>query len=461
MPVISTWEDVEAAFGTLEQLTEAEQKLIKAALNGTECTLGEGDQRGQRPARAKVTSQRKIRAEILRYLILGGCPRARVADWGVRLTGAFIEGRLDISHAATNGATKLAHCRFSDAFDAHQSEFRNLDLTGSKMHALELQGSLVHGDLLLKDIHVTALTSLSGATIEGQLDCAGATFDAEGRDAFDAQDMKVSQGFFWRGVTISDGCVDLTMARVGALSDEVDCWPPRNQLFLDGFVYDRIAGATTDPKARIEWLKKGTSYNDTFHPQPYTQLAKVLQDLGHDADARQILVRREHKLREHERSIASPILRPLLFARDWLLQRVVGYGYLPFRSIGVLVGLIVLTWIPAYFAWDEGSMAPNAAPIIVSPEWKAFAGDPNIPNPALCWSKAVPGKDWESFHSFAYAADVVIPIINFGQTDAWAPSTERGQWGWHLWWMQWMFTLLGWIVTALGAAAISGFVSRD
>ncbi|MFV1593971.1 hypothetical protein VWZ88_15560 [Phaeobacter sp. JH20_36] len=55
----------------------------------------------------------------------------------------------------------------------------------------------------------------------------------------------------------------------------------------------------------------------------------------------------------------------------------------------------------------------------------------------------------------------MVPIIDFGQTEAWAPSTTRGPAGVILWWARWAFTLAGWIVTALGAAALTGIIRRE
>ncbi|MCV2865600.1 hypothetical protein OE647_12780 [Defluviimonas sp. WL0075] len=56
---------------------------------------------------------------------------------------------------------------------------------------------------------------------------------------------------------------------------------------------------------------------------------------------------------------------------------------------------------------------------------------------------------------------MVVPILTLGQTTAWAPSTNRGAWGRVLWWARWVLSSAGWIVTALGAAAITGIIRRD
>jgi hypothetical protein len=55
----------------------------------------------------------------------------------------------------------------------------------------------------------------------------------------------------------------------------------------------------------------------------------------------------------------------------------------------------------------------------------------------------------------------VVPILDLGQTDAWAPSKDRGPWGWWLWWMRWVLAAAGWVVTGLGVAAVTGVMQRN
>lgn len=69
--------------------------------------------------------------------------------------------------------------------------------------------------------------------------------------------------------------------------------------------------------------------------------------------------------------------------------------------------------------------------------------------------------DWDTFNRYGYAADLVIPILDLGQTDAWAPSKDRGDWGKALWWGRWVLAALGWLVTGLGVAAITGIMQRS
>ena len=310
---------------------------------------------------------------------------------------------------------------------------------------------------------MTGEVVLSGTRVEGSLHLDKTVLSNSTGHALNGQRMRIDQALVWKDVEVRDGKVSLNGAHVGELDDHPDDWPAAEALLLDGFTYDRIKGKVSNTPERRRWVENGSYFDEEFRPQPFTQYAKFLRETGHDADARRVLFRREYLLRRHERARWSAFWRQWRGLWDGLLRRVIGYGFAPFRSMWWLGGLILATWIPAYLAWSDGSMAPNSGPIMVSEEWAFHAAKGRLhePNPAAAWSAGVPGKDWESFSSFAYAMDVVIPIINFGQTDAWAPSTERQFWGRFLYWWRWVMTIAGWIVTALGAAAITGYVSRD
>lgn len=152
------------------------------------------------------------------------------------------------------------------------------------------------------------------------------------------------------------------------------------------------------------------------------------------------------------------------------LHRTVGFGYAPHYSIAVLAVLIFLAFLLALAAWNEGSFAPNSDVILTSPAWTEIAAqgcvvanEPGcLQNPAAAWSaKNAPGMDWDSFNAIAYAADLVVPLIDLGQTSAWAPSKDRGWWGMFMWWGRWLFIIAGWVVASLGLAAVTGFVQKN
>lgn len=329
---------------------------------------------------------------------------------------------------------------------------------------------------------------MNGAQIGGQLACDVAVLDGKGATALQAQRRRVEQGFIWRNVTITSGRVGLTAAHTGDLVDDITWWPAGpDMLGLEGFTYHRIDSTSpTGATRHLRWLENGAVFKGTLSPQPYTQLAKVLSGMGHDCDARQVLIERERLMAQTFRKdravipdgdVKTGILslwRDLLNIghRFWdsVSYHIVGYGYRPFNSAIALTLLFTITVFLANRTWNECSFAPNSDVIITSSGWMALVArdcDPDptegcLPNPANTWSSfRQDGLDWDSFNRYGCAADLVLPILDLGQTDAWAPSKDRGDWGWWLRWLRWVLSGLGWIVTGPGAAAVTGIIKRD
>ena len=159
----------------------------------------------------------------------------------------------------------------------------------------------------------------------------------------------------------------------------------------------------------------------------------------------------EHKWAKY---LFSAVIEPVL-------KYVVGYGYRPARALFVSSLLVLLLGWFFGKAWDAGDMAPDAAPILISANWIS-ATETYPDNPAKFWSSpGQAGQDYETFHSYAYAADLLVPIVNLGQESAWAPSTSRSPWGWHGWWIRWFAKVAGWVITALAAGALTGMIRSD
>ena len=408
-------------------------------------------------------------AQIGRQFSAIGAQLKSSQDFSLNLQGAHVQGPIflhpTLAKSQANVETPFSSegcVSFSRAtIGALYAEHINLRATHYN-DVLRAPNMTVKGDVRLANATVQGEVQLAGARIEGNLDCDKASFTNADGHSFNAQRARVEQAFIWKNVTHLAGKVSLNGAHVVELDDDPQAWPGKETLLLDGLTYNRIKGKVSTPPERRKWLEDGSYFDGEFRPQPYTQYAKFLRETGHDDQARKVMLEREDRIRRQERSEITGLWRYWRQFWDGLQKHVIGFGHQPFRSVIWLMLLIVATWIPATLAWEEGSMAPNSGPILVSESWQDSARSADTAgNPAAIWSQSVPGKDWESFNSFAYAMDVVIPIIDFGQTDAWSPSTERKWWGQQLWWWRWLMTLFGWIVTALGAAAITGIIRRD
>ena len=56
--------------------------------------------------------------------------------------------------------------------------------------------------------------------------------------------------------------------------------------------------------------------------------------------------------------------------------------------------------------------------------------------------------------------DVVLPIIDFGQDDAWRPNS-RASWGWLGESLRWGFIATGWALASIFVAAFTNLIRRD
>lgn len=136
MSTIRTYADIEKL-----TLTSAEKKFIADCKAGKETVLGDGT------LPAEANDDCEVRADLLRYLITGGCAKCKLHDWGVRLRGAFVRGKLDLSFATAKGMTRLVNCRFDAKVEALQARLEFLNLGGSHLPGLNAQGAKVTGNV--------------------------------------------------------------------------------------------------------------------------------------------------------------------------------------------------------------------------------------------------------------------------------------------------------------------------
>lgn len=525
---IRTYADIETARAAGE-LTSAEEKLITSSKLGRVCRFAYGPH----------PNPPTIGADLLRYLITGGSDGCVVHDLGVQLKGAYVPDLLILNYAKAKGTTNLDHCHFEQKIYAQYCHFNTLSLQGSALQqGLNAQGAVIVGSVFLRegfsakgcvDLNSTKIggqltctggqievtegnalnaqsaqiagevflsanfsaigrVNLGGAKIGGQLTCRHGTFHAVDDLALDLQGTRAAD-FFWENVTEISGELDLNGAHFDALVDDPESWAKVTDLSLISLTYTHIPNPG-DTAKRLDWLGKGHEMNGEFSPQPYTQLAKVLREMGHDRDARQVLLAKEERLAqaEKQRSLdriaalkaqhAKPAFREQsqqaqqngqvelaklqeekFFTTLWsgTLRRLVGYGYKPRLIFYWTGGIILAMAVLSSLTYRLGGMVPNAPVVLLSDEWGRAVIEFN---PAEAWLATDAGQHYETFGALAYAADVFIPLVPLGQEVAWAPTTAT-RLGTVLWVLNWLVKLAGWFITALGAAAIAGVIRRE
>ena len=452
--------------------TEAEVRLIRACQAGETCSLSD-----TRPTEA--TDANTVRAELIRFLFLGGTPDCGLHESGVWVKGAWISGQLDLRFAKGRGRLALDRCHFEEEPYLEHCELIQLSFEESLLPGLYAPRLAVQGSLFLRDAVVTGDLHLTGACIGGQLNFKGANL--RGSDAFQGQALNAGQLVFTELMDVC-GRVSLGFANIGDLTDDFLSWEKiaEKRLDLDGMIYARYFDAPLDVPERLRWLEKGAWFGDTFSPQPYTQLAKTLVSMGHNRAARSVLFEREKLLSEIRASKDQDKLGKLLESKDqtkradifkaWLRYRfwktmgqisrvLVGYGHRPQLALVSAAGAVAVSALLYFLAWRAGAIVPDSDVVMTSWQWEqAMALRPDAPS--LEWQGMEAGTHYETFNAGAYALDIFLPLIELGQDAAWASTTATG-FGTIVWVYTWGLQLFGWLVSALGLAAITGIMQRD
>lgn len=417
----------------------------------------------------------------LRGLYFSGCALAGLSadnahfDGSLFLRGeSLVEGDLSLAGARIDGDLQLCGCTlrtpgqdavFAPSLDVDGSVFLGNYPYSNDVTTLEADGALffssaeVANDMFVTNCAVAPRQDLPVNQVFSSSEEHGADI------ALSVARARIGGILYFKDNQIARGTVSLAGANARRLRDEAAGPGASYRLRLDGFTYDDFSRhSDTGLAARLEWLERRPR-DTAFTAQPYEHLARVLMHMGHRSDARTVLMRKEQIIRREDRRIAWAQGRRIRFSvalvGDAVMRFAVGYGYRPGRVLALALLMVLGLGLFFQATWRAGDMTPNAAPILISKDWIA-ATESHPDNPGAFWSQAGrAGQDWETFQPFAYAADLVIPIVSLGQEDAWAPSTSRSDLGRVAWWIRWFAKAAGWIITALGAAAVTGAVRQD
>lgn len=553
-----------ASFTRFEPLGEAERALVEGIGNGSIDRMGDGDLPDAGDARNSV------RAELIRALLLGGTDVPAMHEKGMRLSGAWITGTLDLEGCRIPSDIGLLDCRFEATPVLRSAVIDTLSFDGSELPGLAadrlqargdllfraatlsgpiaLRGARIGGDLvfdgatldhpdercldaerisvqggaLIRGARIRGALALPGSRIGGHLDLLGSTIERPAGVAVDANSVSVGgdvvlrhatiagtfllqtarvggdidlsgarvsrpgeiavnldrtsavSAFFLREGAAIEGALSLTGAQLGAMVDDPACWPAAGELLLNRCLYGAFLGAPADARLRLEWLARQAParWGEDFWPQPYEHLAKVLREMGHDEDARTVLVEKERLSRDARRQrTRSPVRRLLLRSSDMLLGLTTGYGRHP---------LVALTWMALLWVLGAGlysyldsqnAIRPNSPVILRTPEWtlcgypqgeKVFLASLDLVREGLaepgqaqlaCFRNQPEAEAYPKFNAVMLSAEAIIPGMGAGQKDTWSPDT-RVPIGYFGKWFAYFQTLAG---LALGLLAVAGF----
>lgn len=273
-----------------------------------------------------------------------------------------------------------------------------LNCTGGRFEnpgadALAADGLRVKGDVFLDEVHVTGEVRFLGAEIGGAFVCTGGQFENPSGNALNIVNADIRREFLFRNLDQRPtGLVDLSHAKVGQLCDDQTSWPERGSLVLEGFVYEMLAlDAPRAAEERLCWL----GLQREFRTQPYEQLATVLRRMGEDRKAIRVLVQKNWEIGRRERA----------GNRGWLANRFLWittrYGYNPAYALLWLLGVVVLGYFEAHFAYRLGMLMPSG-----------------LPAAGVLAQLKLPASECPKFHASLYAVDALLPL-DLGQQSQW------------------------------------------
>lgn len=190
-----------------------------------------------------------------------------------------------------------------------------------------------------------------------------------------------------------------------------------------------------------------------FNPQPNEQCATVLKKMGHEADARQILI-----AKEEDRAKSIPLLSP---ARLWhFIKRItIAYGYKPWRALFWSFFLVIVSACIFHQGRESSLLRPTQKDMVTNETPDLLEVDPNYP----------------AFNPLLYSLDEFLPIINLRISDHYLPDANRGRvlldrtllhqrvvvtTGTLLRWWLWIHILTGWTLTTLVVAGLTGIIRK-
>ena len=383
-----------------------------------------------------------------------GSPEHRpfVAMGEVRLLGAKLGGSL-----ACNGARLTA---------------------GETGMALNADGLEATGTVFLRGLEATGEVRLPGAKLGGDLDCNGARLTAakspqtgERGKALNLQGARVTGVLFLRdGATVS-GVLVLTEADIGTIVDDPGCWPKAGDLVVDGCRYGAfVGGSPVDARRRIDWLllQPKSHLDSDFRPQPWEECARVLRAMGHEADARAVLIEKEKRQRKarRDRLRREHLYEDAAWFSFWdaLMGITTRYGRQPLLAFAWLAGLILLGLGVFEGARNAEALKPNDSIALRSAEWvdcvpgaERYSGEGSQ---LACFLEQPEGRGYPAFNPLVYSADALLPIFDLGMQEYWVADENTG-FGQGARVYLWVHVTLGWALSLLAVAGFSGLIRTD
>lgn len=374
--------------------------------------------------RSVVTGRlRLVMAHVTGEFTMNGTTLVNPSDWTLFAGGLTVDGGFFCRHGFTSqGGMRLVGAHLNGGAFLDGAAFA----AGGK-NALVADNLKVEGRMICDGLTADGALRFPGARIAGDFSWVGAIVRSRGSIALDFRRLVAEELILTLAEPVC-GMVNLENVRVSVLCDDPMTWPL--DLRLDGLVYDSLisvaergandrevqryltdsadtSAAFTPAKDRLVWLhRNGAGYR----PQPFEQLAAFYRSVGHDDEARKVLLDKQ-RFRRTTQKFGGKLWSYLL---DWS----VGYGYRPWLAAGWLAALV--TTGSLVFAW---------------------------------WPPSPVNSTAANFNSLVYTINLLLPVGQFVQPDQWNPGgAER--------WFSYTLVGLGWLLATTIITGVTRVLNR-
>lgn len=419
----------------------------------------------------------------------------------------FATGEVNLCGAKISGMLNCKNGRFLNAQN-------NIGENDKRVYAIRAIGISVKGPLFLSEgCEVKGSVSLLNANIDAILDFCGGEFgDNQGiainaervtvkgdllfrnknmanqndcREKFSASgSINLNKADIGKGFIYHDNCknwipdIILSGARINTMDVNQTVWEKLDNKNLHDCIYNSISPSVPDTyekcknknKNKNKWIRNNAPGNCS--PQPYRQLAKVLDEMGYEKAAKEVRVEmndqilgkicsqkkeqgKSYTVDDNKLSFYQKI--PDLIYKKWLIlsKHLIGYGYKPFLTLNYAIIIVLLGALFFHIGFDRGIMHADYRGIIGSEA--GFQDDAYQPK----------------FSAFVYSLDVFLPIVNLNQVEHWKPQPKSDYLNtanqerlvthyasFSFWLKLWMYfqILSGWFLVTLLIGGLSGLI---
>jgi hypothetical protein len=192
-----------------DELSPGERAVWDAVPEGRRVDLrtDESDESGEAPAPAGGRARRgMIRAVVLSELLLGDASEQRGTVPALRLAGARITGRLDLSGGEISQSIWLEDCRLDEEVNLRGATTQSIEILGSQLCGIRAGMARINGRLDLRGSTLRGTLALKNARISGELCLDRAELSVAGGWALDAGGLVMGGGVWCRkGLRVQGG----------------------------------------------------------------------------------------------------------------------------------------------------------------------------------------------------------------------------------------------------------------